>query len=71
VREGDLPGDDRIVAGDVRLGVVAAVLELDVHPVTELLEIEAAPVDADLVADPLRLLDRGPAFLAHRFPPIS
>jgi hypothetical protein len=30
--------------GDGGLRIVAAVLELDVHPLTELLELEAAPV---------------------------
>src|SRR5919204_55569 len=50
VRQRDLAGEDRIVVGDVGLRVVAAVLELDVHTGAELLEIEAAPVDADRVA---------------------
>jgi hypothetical protein len=51
VRERDLAGEDRIVAGHVRLGIMGAVLQLDVHPEAELLEIEAIPVDADRVAN--------------------
>jgi hypothetical protein len=50
MRERDLASDDRIVASDVRLRIVAGVLELDVHPLAELLEVEAVPVDADRVA---------------------
>src|SRR5919201_1166361 len=66
VRQRDLAGEDRIVVGDVGLRVVAAVLELDVHTGAELLEIEAAPVDADRVADAPRLLERSCALLGHR-----
>jgi hypothetical protein len=43
---------------DVRLRIVAAVLELDVHSRPELLEVEPAPVDSDLVAYAPRFLDR-------------
>ena len=68
VRERDLAGGDRVVVGDVRLRVVGAVLELDVHAGAELLEVEAAPVDADLVADAPRLLARGFAGSQSRKP---
>jgi hypothetical protein len=40
-------------------------LELDVHPEAELFEIEAAPVDPDLVADPSGLFARGAAGLGY------
>ena len=53
-------GQDRIVAGYVRLRIVGAVLELDVHPEAKLLEVETAPVDSDLLADAPGLLARGP-----------
>ena len=66
MREGDLPRDDRIVVRDVGLRVVASVLELDVHSGSELLEIEAVPIDADCVADPPRLLRRRSAVLGHQ-----
>ena len=59
VRERDLPRCDGIVVGDVRRGVVEAMLELDVEPATELLDIERRrrPVDADLLADPSGLIN--------------
>jgi hypothetical protein len=57
VREGDVAGEDRVVAGHVGLRIVTSVLELDVHPGAKLLEIELAPDDADRVADPARLRD--------------
>src|SRR2546430_1914330 len=69
VRERDLAGGDRVVVGDVRLRVVGAVLELDVHAGAELLEVEAAPVDADRVADAPGLLARGSPGLSHVNPP--
>ena len=49
----------------VRLRVVGAVLVLDVHPEAELLQIEAAPVDPDLVAHSLGFVARGSARLCH------
>jgi len=54
-----------IVAGHVRLRIVGAVLELDVHAGTELLEVVAAPVDADRVADAPGLFSRGSRGLSH------
>src|SRR6266516_7604411 len=51
MRERDLSGQDRVVAGHVRLRIVGAVLELDVHPKAERLEVEVSPLDSDLVAD--------------------
>src|SRR5262245_47950457 len=71
VCERDLPRDDRIVVGDIRLRVMRPVLELDVHPRSELLELEARPVDADRVADPLRLFACRPPGLGHVAPPRS
>src|SRR5205085_12141250 len=65
VRERDLPRDDRVVVGDVRLWIVASVLELDVHALPELLELEPGPVDSDLVSDTARLLDRCSTGLRH------
>ena len=49
----DLARHDGIVIGHVRQRVVATVLQLDVHPAAELLEVEGrrVPVDADLGAD--------------------
>src|SRR5215471_4556724 len=67
VCERDLPRDDRIVVGDIRLRVMRPVLELDVHPRSELLELEARPV----VADPLRLFACRPPGLGHVAPPRS
>ena len=60
-----LARDDRVVSGDVGLRIVRAVLELHVHPGPELLEVEALPVDADRVADALRLFGRRPSLLRH------
>ena len=56
--ERDLPGDDRVVAGDIGCRVVNAVLELDVHASAELVDIErrGRPVDADLLADAARVI---------------
>src|SRR5262249_27673799 len=71
VRRRDLAGDDRIVAGDVRLRVVGPVLELDVHAGPKLLEVEARPVDADLVADSLRLFGRRAPLLGHLVSPLT
>src|SRR6185436_574353 len=65
VRQCNLAGDDRVVSGDVRLRVVSAVLELDVHAVPELLEVEAVPVDTDRVSDASCLLSRRSASLGH------
>ena len=65
VREGDLAGDDRIVAGDVCLRIVAAVLEFNVHAGAKLLEVEATPIDTDRVADAPGLFDAGSTDRAH------
>src|SRR5262249_61898131 len=68
VRPRDPAGDVRIVVRHVRPRIVAAVLELDVHPGPELVDVERRrlPVDSDLLADPTRLLGRKPWLLAHR-----
>src|SRR5262245_22264020 len=58
VGERDLAGHDRIIVRDIRLWIVRAVLELDIHSRAELLEIEPRPVDADRVTDAARLLGR-------------
>jgi hypothetical protein len=52
VGERELARHDRIVIGQVRSRLVATVLEFDVHPVAELLEVEGSrvPVDAALGA---------------------
>ena len=71
VRERDLAGEDRVVVGHVRLQVVGAVLELDVHAGTELLEIESAPVDPDRVADAAGLLACCSPLLSHSLPPFA
>src|ERR1035441_4496290 len=49
VRPRDLRRHGDIVIGHIRLRITRAVLELDVHPLPELLEIErrSVPVDAD------------------------
>src|SRR5690349_24977531 len=65
VSQRDLSRDDRIVVRDVRLRVVRPVLELDVHPGAELLEVEAAPVHADLVSNTARFLAAGSSLLGH------
>src|SRR5947207_11864074 len=58
VRERDLAGGDGVIVGHVRLRVVEAVLQLDVHPGAELFDVErgTAPLDPDLLADPLCLV---------------
>jgi hypothetical protein len=56
--EGDLARQDRVIVRHIRLRVVASVLELNIHPGAKLLEIKPVPLDADCVADPLRLFDR-------------
>src|SRR5271169_763717 len=52
VRPGDLRRHGDIVTGHIRLRITRAVLELDVHPLPELLEIErrSVPVNADPLA---------------------
>src|SRR5690349_13677009 len=47
---GDLARGDRVVVGDVRLGVATSVLQLDLEAQTELLRVESRrrPVDPDL-----------------------
>jgi hypothetical protein len=57
VRERDLPGGQRVVVRHVRLRVTRPVLELDVHPHAELLDVERRchPVDPEPLADPVRL----------------
>jgi hypothetical protein len=55
------PGRDvRVVVADVRVRVVQDVLEFDVHPDPELVDIEgrACSVDPDLLAEATRLLGR-------------
>ena len=53
MRQGDLSRDDRVLVGDVRLRVLAAVLELDGESHLELVEVDVArfPIDADPPAD--------------------
>ena len=65
VRERDLPGQDRVVPGHIGLRIVGAMLVLDVHAVAELLEVEAAPIDPDLVAYPPGFLARRSSRLGH------
>src|SRR6478609_6516800 len=57
----DLAGEDRIVAGDVSLRIMGAVLELDLHAAPELLDVEGGclPIDTD------RLPDRSCLFGCH------
>jgi hypothetical protein len=42
VSQCDLAGDERVVARDVRGGIVEPVLELDVHSPPELVDVEGA-----------------------------
>ena len=58
--ERDLACHDRIVLGHVREQVVQAVLQLDVHPSAELLDVERrrAPVHTDFLAHATSLLSR-------------
>ncbi len=51
VRQRNLAGEERVVSGYISDGVGRAVLKLDVHTHSELLHIEAPPVDAELLAD--------------------
>jgi hypothetical protein len=51
VCECNLAGQDRVVTGHVRLRVMGAMLELDVHAEAKLLQVKAVPVDPDLVAN--------------------
>src|SRR5919201_5343262 len=41
---GDLPGDELVVVGHVRLGIVPPVLELDIQAHAELLDVETRRV---------------------------
>ena len=52
-------------AGHIGLRIVGAMLVLDVHAVAELLEVEAAPIDPDLVAYPPGFLARRSSRLGH------
>jgi len=49
VGSGDLRRHECVIAGDIRLGIARAMLELHVHPHPELLEIKwrGGPVQAD------------------------
>jgi hypothetical protein len=58
----------RIVVGDVGSRVMETVFELDVHPHSELLDIDGrcAPVDSDLLPEPASLVRcEGLACLRH------
>ncbi len=62
--EGDLAGQDGVVAGDVGRWVAAPVLQFHVQPHVKLLHVESAPVDVESVAHLLglfsgELLDSG------------
>src|ERR1035441_1817583 len=71
VRPRDLGGHRDVVVGDVRLGILRAVLELDVHPHVQLLDVEppSGPVDADPFARRARLLGGEARLLAHGVKP--
>src|SRR3954453_2723030 len=58
VRERDLAGQNRVVVGDVRRGIVKAMLQLHLEPPAELIDVErrGVPVDASLLTDLPRLL---------------
>jgi hypothetical protein len=58
MRAGDLARRRGIVVRHVGCGVVAAVLELDVEPTSELVNVEfrGAPIDSDLLTDPAGLV---------------
>jgi hypothetical protein len=58
VCSGDLAREGGVIVGDIRSLVHEPVLELDIHPFAELLDVEggAVPVDADLDADTAGLL---------------
>lgn len=65
VGAGDLSRHDRINPGHVRLGIMGAVLELDVQAGSELLQLKAVPVDADLVAHAPGVLRGGLALITN------
>lgn len=56
--ESDLPGQDGVVTGHIRRGVAEPMLQLDVHPHSELLYVESAPIDAEFVTDFFGLVER-------------
>ena len=67
-RAHESPGNIGHREGDirhVRLGIVGAMLVLDFHPGAKPLQIEAVPIDADLVTDPSGLLSTGSPPLGH------
>src|SRR5262249_52611144 len=70
-RECELARGAPIVRCPVRLRVVRAVLELDVHACPELLEVEPVPVDADRIPYALGFLGRCPVALGHLQSPMS
>lgn len=63
----DLGRHDNVVVGDVGVGIVAAVLEFDVHPHPELLDVEPGrtPVDPDPLARLTCLIRGENGFLTH------
>ena len=67
VCSGDLRGHGHVVIGDVGLEIMGAVLELDVHPHSELLEIKPGyrPVNSDPLASSTRLTSREVGPPAH------
>jgi len=69
VGERDLPREDRVVAGDVGLRIMLSVLELHVQASPKLLEVNAIPIDADLVADSTSLFARCALGFTHSLPP--
>jgi len=58
VRQRDLGCHERLVVGDVRQMVMQPVLEFDLHPDPQLLDVEGClrPYDADLLADASRFV---------------
>jgi hypothetical protein len=54
----NLPPHDRIAVADVRQEIVQPMLQFDIHPHSELLDIKQSgtPLDADPFSNPARLL---------------
>src|SRR5690349_16407876 len=53
--ERDLAGEEQVVAGHVGRGIAPAVLQLHLHAAAEFLQVDAGPVDPELVAGLARL----------------
>ena len=66
VRQGNLAGQDRVVVGHVRLGIIPTVFVFHLHAVPKRLETEPRPVHPDPIANPFGFFERRAFLFADR-----